>query len=137
MDCSQLPPSGFTETNEISYEWCRFHVVEARKIFDSRSRIQAHLWSYRHDGTEVFSFDLHQDGRCYPMTLQATGSYGDDLTQWDFTVPDLTEALHIIGILKESLSLNVEIGRRSNEVNNRLLETPLFNKTNGRLKVIR
>lgn len=136
-ECSDLSASGFTHTSEVSFNWCQIHITKARKLFDENKPIKAHLWSYRHADIEIISFDLYQNDKVYTMTLQATGKYGDEQLFEDWSVPDLVEALHIVGIFKSSLSLDIEIGRRGNEVNVQLLKTPLTgDQTNGCLKTI-
>lgn len=139
MNFSDLPASGFTNTSPISYAWCKYHIDKIREKFGSSIELglKAHLWAYRHGDTECFSFDIYKDGEYYTMTLEAIGDVDDYLESSDYGVYDLVEALHIVGIFKEALNLDVEIGRRNNEVNKQLLAKPLAaNETNGELKPI-
>lgn len=138
MRSSQLSSSGFTNTNPIIYNWCEHHVGIIRNQFgDNLSNLSANLWSYRYDGFEAFSFDIFQGKQFYTMTLMATGSLDKNLDNSDYDVVDLSEALHIVGIIAEALKLQVKIGRRENETNRSLLSEPLTgNQTNGRLKTV-
>lgn len=138
MEFSDLPASGFTSTNPTSYAWCKYHVDQVKKKFgESASGLNAHLWSYRHGDTQCLSFDIYSDHEHYTMTLEAIGECDEYIESSDYGVFDLAEALHIVGIIKEALNLEVEIGRRQNEVNTQLLEQPLVGtETNGRLKLV-
>lgn len=137
MHFSDLSASGFTNTSPMSYAWCRYHIDKIREKFgsDIELALKCHLWSYRHGDTGCFSFDIYKDDECYTMTLESIGAVGDCVENSDYGVFDLVEALHIVGIFKEALNLEIEIGRRDNEVNAQLLAKPLTEKeTNGRLK---
>lgn len=139
MNFSDLPASGFTNTSPISYAWCKYHIEKIRNKFGNcrEPGLKAHLWSYRHGDTECFAFDIYKDGEHYTMTLEAIGDVDDYVESSDYGVFDLVEALHIVGIFKEALNLDIEIGRRNNEVNSQLISKPLAgNETNGKLKLI-
>jgi len=134
---STLSVTGFTYTSEIGYRWCEYHIQKVREQYDPEKAINALLWSYRLGPTEVISLELSQEKPFYSIELLAGGEFDDDVTSDEFTVPDLVEALHLIGIVKASLTLDIEVGRRSNETNQKLLEQPLKpNQTNGYLRPI-
>jgi hypothetical protein len=123
VDASILDSSGLVQTNAMAYEWCeeqvKFIRSEVLKRGKSLSDAKASLWTYRLDGNQCLALDiLINDNIFYSATLQANdGSYEKDLLTSDILVPDLAEALHLAGIILQSVGLRAEIGLVANKVN--------------------
>ncbi|HHV7521268.1 TPA: hypothetical protein ACUNF5_002751 [Burkholderia orbicola] len=121
----RLPASGFTETPNAVFEWADQVVSAARQtLCGSKPRIR--LWAYRHQGCEYLAADIwdeHEASRFHPITFVI----GDDscFDMHEPVVPDMSDALHMVGIVAEGLSANVEVGRRGNEVNEQVIARPL------------
>ncbi|MCW6560052.1 hypothetical protein NFB50_16460 [Yersinia ruckeri] len=132
MRISNLDSSGFTGTNEDLHECAGKIVAESKKQFGGSS-LSAHLWAYRHGDAEILCCDLYcKDTDTHmPITITATGMQHFGGTDEPY-VYDMTEALHLSGLVIRALDVTVEVGRGSNEVNAALLANPLGeNHTNG------
>lgn len=137
IQLSELNASGFTHTSTDLYEYLKHLVSDIKKKLPCESSIEAYLWSYRHSGYSVVSFDLMEGEKYYPITITICNEpdYAH-LDEPDFS--DITEAMHMIGILSQSLDLKISAGRTGNEINEALLERPLSGKeTNGKLKLLK
>lgn len=135
-ELSYLGASGFTKTSNDLYEYLSKVVIDIKSKLPLKNKVKAHLWSYRHDGRSVISFDLKELEKHYPITITicAESNY-DYLDEPEFS--DISEAMHMIGILTKSLSLEVEIGRTCNETNQKLVSKPFSeNQTSGELKLL-
>ncbi|WP_261641006.1 hypothetical protein [Erwinia mallotivora] len=130
---SHLPPSGFTSTSTALHTAAGGIVDAARQLFGDRP-VRASVWAFRHDGCTMLSCDLFcgdDDSLNMPITITAEG-------EADFTVPDeptvydLTEALHLAGLITRALDAQVVLGLGKNETNPAVLARPLATgETNG------
>ena len=133
---SILGPSGFTHTSNELYDYIVKLVADIKNKLPCTNKISACLWSYRHDGYPCVSLDIQEDNHDYTMTMTVSGTadYGI-LDEPDFE--DLAELMHMIGILSNSLNIEIEIGLTKNEVNQDVVSAPFFDgQTNGKIKLI-
>lgn len=130
---SELPPSGFTFTNSELHKAAKVIIGKAREFFGS-TPVSAHLWAYRRSEDEYLSCDFFVPDNL-KLTMPITISIADeaDFEVWDEPiVVDMTEAIHLSGLLISALNAHVFVGRHDNEINESLLAAPLKEgETNG------
>lgn len=118
LDVCRLPASGFTDTLNGVYDWATKVVAKVRSDLGV-GPVRVSVWAYREQERQWLAADFHADdfglARSYPMTFVVGETHDFDLEEPN--VPDMTEALHMVGILCEALGATIEIGRRCNEVN--------------------
>lgn len=138
IETSNLPASGFTKTRSELHAWAKAVVDEARSIFGNDVAVDVGVWAYREQGREFLSADLHikkQREPVFPITICAEGEcYFPEITGGaaEADVPDMVEAMHLVGIITRALGATVSIGRGENEVNTDVLAAPLGEShTNG------
>ena len=129
----RLPASGLTYTPAEIHEWARHVASLARESLTGN--ITAHVSPYRHGDHEHLSCDLQDEmSEYYPITL-ITGAAHDFSTSpmgTDACVPDMSEAMHMAGMVIELLNARVSLGRYHNETNPEVLARPLKpGQTNG------
>lgn len=131
----RLPASGFTETPESVLVWADQVVAMAKKKLNGFVP-RVWLWAYRNAGTEYLAADIgdeHESSVGHSLTF-VIGA-GSRLNIDEPFVPDMTDALHLVGIVAEGLRADVEVGRRGNEVNEAVLARPLaLGETNGKMR---
>lgn len=111
----RLPASGFTETLNEVYEWAKNTVIKAKAAMPDGG-ITVVVWAYREQNSEWLSVDFYDEkDRDYCMTFLIGEPHTFEMSEP--YVPDMTEALHMVGIVIEALGAKVKIGRRCNEVN--------------------
>lgn len=115
LETCRLPAGGFTETLTGVYDWAKAVVAKAKECL-GEAPVKVLVWAYRHQSWELLAVDFHtDDGRDYSMTFMIGDRHDFELSEP--SVPDMTEALHMVGILCEALGATIQIGRRGNEVN--------------------
>lgn len=123
---SDLPPSGFTFTHPDLHAAAKEIITRARNNF-GEEKVSAHLTSYRHCDYEHLSCDLfvpNKKNLVMPITIAAINE--SDFQYWDEPqVVDMTEAIHLSGLIISALNAEVSVGRHKNEINECLLATPL------------
>lgn len=129
----RLPASGFTHTLSEVHQWAGSVAGDIRN--ELSGPLQARMWAYRHGDSRYLVCDFY-DGRdnVYPLTLLATGQHDFHVgpSGTDASVPDMTEAIHMLGILARALDASVQIGLHENETNESVLSQPLQQgQTNG------
>lgn len=128
-----LPASGFTETTKEVHDWACAVVSAARQRLSGP--ISAYVWAYRHGYTNILSCDLSDASDVwFPITLSEAGKHSFHVSTQDVDtlVPDLVEAIHMVGIIVRALDATVSMGRYVNEVNAAVLAQPLKpGETNG------
>jgi hypothetical protein len=135
---SRLEPSGFTETSSALHE-CAGHIVAKAKAYFAGAPVKAQLWAYRWDDCEILSCDLLSEdaANAIPVTITAAGRQMLDVPD-EPEVFDMTEALHLAGMITQALDATVTVGRTGNEVNETVLPAPLpAGNTNGRINLWR
>jgi len=139
MKRSDLGPMGFTYTHSAGYEWAGKQVLSIRKAIAGKPLpVQGHLWTYRHDGCEMLALDVTcGDESVYNGTITGNdGEYESDLSDDEAYVPDMVEAVHLVGIILKSLNIPVCIGRVENEVNENLVSEPFREgQTNAHIRL--
>lgn len=139
LRASDLPPSGFTMTQTELHNAAKQIVLKVREKFGRRpSLLEAHVWAYRFDGCSMLCCDLNVLGdvtKSMPITITASGQL--ELAHLDEPqVYDMTEALHLVGLITRALGARVVIGRGGNEVNPAVLQKPLKDaETNGPIEL--
>lgn len=110
-----LPASGFTRTVDEAYDWgCE--VTRRIKQALPDGAIHVLVWAYREQHREWLAAIFYDAaGRDCTITFLSGYPHNFDLTEP--YVPDMTEALHMTGIVADALSATITIGRRDNEVN--------------------
>ncbi|MCX8959095.1 hypothetical protein EHW65_18215 [Erwinia psidii] len=130
---SHLPPSGFTRTSTALHTAAGGIVDAARRLFGDR-QVRASVWAFRHDGCTMLSCDLFcddDDSLNMPVTVTAEGEANFSVLD-EPTVYDLTEALHLAGLIIRALGAKVVLGLGKNESNPAVLARPLAEgETNG------
>ncbi|EHA1126437.1 hypothetical protein FG475_15055 [Vibrio navarrensis] len=130
---SDLPPSGSTFTNSALHKTAKAIIGKARELFGS-TPVSVHLWAYRRSEDEYLSCDFFVTDNL-KLTMPITISIADeaDFEVWDEPiVVDMTEAIHLSGLLISALNAHVFVGRHDNEINESLLAVPLNEgETNG------
>ncbi len=134
-DYSALGASGFTFTRTELYNTASKIIKHSRHHFEE-SKIRANLWAYREQGYEHISCELFSDDntkKYLSITICAGGE--TDFDHWDeLTVVDMTEALHLIGIVLTAINASISCGKVNNEINESILSKPLTNyETNGKI----
>lgn len=135
---SRLEPSGFTETNAALHA-CAGHIVAKVKASFAGAPVKAQLWAYRWHDCEVLSCDLLSEdaANAIPVTITAAGRQMLDVPD-EPEVFDMTEAVHLAGLIIQALDATVTVGRTANEVNEAVLPAPLAaGHTNGRINLWR
>jgi hypothetical protein len=131
-----LPASGFTHTHIDAHAWVGKAVKAARKELGEKL-ITAKISAYREQGREHLSCDLWSPSsdNWFPITLCAEGEHRFPEIKGgaaEAGVYDVAEALHIAGMIAAALDASITVGRRQNEVNETVLDTPLQpGQTNG------
>ena len=138
---SDLGPMGFTHTHINGYKWAEEQVLSIREaLSDSSGTVQGHMWTYRHGGCEMLAIHVTcDDESIYGGTITAnSGEYEVELSGDEAFVPDIVEAVHLAGIIFQSLEIPVRIGRLVNETNECLVDKP-FRKgqTNAHIRLIK
>ncbi|MBU3640982.1 hypothetical protein [Polynucleobacter sp. Fuers-14] len=119
----RLPASGFTETLSPVYDWAKT-VVRDLQAKTNGQKIAARLWAYREQYSEWLALDFF-DGIEANITFligEPHNYYADLDGGGTVNVPDMTEALHMVGIIchainVEPIDIVLSIGNRQNEVN--------------------
>lgn len=130
----RLSASGFTHTLDGVYDWAKVVVAAAKKKLNGP--ITLTLWAYRHGGHEYLAADFYtKANESYCLSFVVHHPHDFDLEQPG--VPDMTEALHMVGIVAEALEATIEIGCRQNETNKYCTPAPWQpGQTNARLVLI-
>ena len=137
---SNLPASGFTNTNKELHEWAGNLVRYAKEIFGAQP-INAEVWSYREKDGMMLSCDLSNSDKSLslPIIIDTVSEYyfpeiKGGVAEAD--VPDMVEAIHLAGIITQALGAKVKVGLGQNEVNPDVLSKPLVGKqTNGKINL--
>lgn len=108
-----LPESGFTVTLSDVYDWAKHHIDIVNKVFGSNC--DAHLWSYREQSSEWISFTVYNGKHIHDILFRI--GLPHDFNYSYPSVPDSCEALHMIGLITNALSINTQIGLNQNETN--------------------
>lgn len=110
-----LRASGFTKTTNGVYDWAAAVVAKVKEKLPE-GRLNAAVWAYREKGYEWLAVCFHCDDE---DTNDLGFTIGEDHSFHlvEPGVPDMTEALHMVGILCEALGAKIQIGRRCNELN--------------------
>lgn len=117
MEHCRLPASGFTETLSPVYDWAKAIVSDMRKQLSSE-KIKADLWAYREQSCEWLCLDISEVANgSLIFLIGEPHNYSLNSPATVINVPDMTEALHMAGIICDALGAKIEIGRRNNEVN--------------------
>lgn len=133
---SRLEPSGFTGTSAALHE-CAGRIVAKAKASFAGAPVRAQLWAYRWHDCEILSCDLLSEdaANAIPVTITAAGRQMLDVPD-EPEVFDMTEALHLAGLIIQALDATVTVGRTGNEVNEAVLSGPLpAGHTNGRINL--
>jgi hypothetical protein len=116
----RLPASGFTETLDDVYDWASSLVNQLNQLRVAAKPVQAFVWAYREQSFELVALDF--DGgidACLQFLIGEPHNFYASINDGGvIAVPDMTEALHMIGIVLDALDIKeVKIGKRVNEVN--------------------
>jgi len=133
----RLPASGFTETLSPVYDWARA-IVSDFKAKANGQRIHANLWAYREQNSEWLALDLFGgiDGDL-TFLIGEPHNYSLDSPGTVIQAPDMTEAIHMAGIICDALDVDVRVGCRINEVNSYCTPDQWGpNQTNAPLKIV-
>lgn len=136
---SDLDPSGCTKTNTALHECAGRIVAEVRNHFGD-APVNADVWSQRwYNGDEIISCDFWKDenDKALPLTVSITALAQQRLDITDEPdVFDMTEALHLAGLITQALNATVTVGRTDKEANEAVLSAPLpAGHTNGRINL--
>jgi hypothetical protein len=133
------PASGFTTTNTELHTWAGKLVSKIKEKFNE-NEISAFIAAYREQEREHLSCDLIniEKNISMPITICADGEYylplDTDMSEAD--VHDMTEALHLVGLITQAINAKVIVGRLVNETNEDVLVTPLIeNQTNAHINI--
>ncbi|MBN3744817.1 hypothetical protein G3N96_05120 [Burkholderia sp. Se-20373] len=134
----RLPASGLTDTPASVLVWADKVVLAAkRKLNGFEPRIR--VWAYRHNGADYLAADIsdeHESSAGHPITFVIGDDLEPSLNLEEPSVPDMADALHLVGIVAAGLKAGVTIGCRGNEVNEAVLARPLGEgETNGAMRV--
>lgn len=136
---SDLDPSGGTRTNTALHE-CAGRIVAAVRNHFGDAPVNADVWSQRwYNGEEIISCDFWKDETDRPLpltvTITALGQQRLDITD-EPDVFDMTEALHLAGLITQALNATVTVGRTDKEANEAVLSAPLpAGHTTGRINL--
>lgn len=138
LKTSEIGPSGRTFTNSELHDCAAKIVQDAKRLFDVEPVI-AHVWSYRDGGYEHLSCNLFSaDQRLVmPITIFVSGQQLLDLEYVDKPqVFDMTEALHLAGLITAALNAKLILSRWCNETNPDVIAKPLEQgKINGKINL--
>ena len=133
---SDLNPTAFTFTDKEIHDCAGKIVKQAKEIFNA-APVTARVWSFRHDGYEMISCDLSDQGetKWMPIVITATGEQMLEIID-EPEVFDMTEALHLAGLIVRAMDAKVIVGRGQNEINPEVLAKPLIGReTNGKINL--
>jgi hypothetical protein len=133
---SVLEPSGFTNTN-IELHDCAKRLVDKAKALFKYEHLKAKVWSYRWDDSMVLTCDLFSltSELSMTITISAVGRLMLDYLD-EPEVYDMTEAVHLVGLITKALDAKVLVGRGDNEINTAILDNPLSEgQTNGTINL--
>lgn len=131
-----LSASGATNTPERVLDWADRAVSEARKALNGVAAF-ANVWPYSHGGTEFLGCSIRgNSGSISGYAVTFVIDLDADLTfACEPHVPTMGDALHMVGIVLAALDANIAVGRRGQEVNQRILREPLASgRTNGPMR---
>lgn len=134
----RLPASGFTQTLNPVYDWASTVVAYLQTLANSQ-KVEAGLWAYREQFSEWLALDLTGGVNAHiTFLIGEPHNFHSDLDDGGVVaVPDMTEALHMAGIICDAFNAKVDVGCRANEVNRYCTPGPWGpNQTNARLKVV-
>jgi hypothetical protein len=135
---SEIGPDGFTFTAKIGHSWCEDQVSAIRKLSAGNlNDAIGCMQPYRHDGCEMLGLHIEVNEEfIYSGIITANdGEYEGELLGDEVFVPDIIEAIHLAGIIFQSLGIPVKIGKVTNELNPEVLGRPLVgSETNGRIR---
>ncbi|MBU3587438.1 hypothetical protein ICN30_06295 [Polynucleobacter sp. 31A-FELB] len=108
-----LPPSGASNTLSPVYDWAKTVVALLQKQSNGQ-RVKARLWAYRYSGAEwlVMEFLDGAEGSFTFCIGEPHNYVVDDSSGTVTLVPDMTEALHMAGIVFNAVNAEVEVGNR-------------------------
>jgi len=108
-----LPPSGANNTLSPVYDWAKTVVALLQKQSNGQ-RVKARLWAYRYSGAEWLSMDFSNGADAsFTFCIGEPHNYVVDGSSGTVTcVPDMTEALHMAGIVFDAVNAEVEVGNR-------------------------
>lgn len=120
----EVLPSGYTYTLNNVYDWAKESLKKIKhelgiSLIESKDDVKAYMWAYRYDNgkNKYIAFDLVNIKNNFHYCINF--SIGDKHTFNinEPTVPDVVEAIHMIGLISTALGIKTEIGSYSNEVN--------------------
>ena len=106
---SELDASGTTQSTQDIQKAVERLAALARDKFGSE-KIKAHVWPYREQGYEMVSLDLYVDGideRDWMPVIITAVNCNDFSVVDEPDVVDISEALHLVGLLSKKLDLDV------------------------------
>lgn len=122
---TQLTASGFNYTPNNIQDLCTRIVKKAHSVFGDLTNIECHLWAYHHSGTPYLALDMSKGKDAYlSITMKPFGRYdlSDEVEPCLF---DMVEAIHVAGIVTQSLGIkNITIGNINHETNRDITEHP-------------
>ena len=116
-DASFLQDYETTNTLSSAIDWAEFHIQEIPKRLTGH--ISAHIWPFRRGNNEFLSFTL-SDGIAeddYSITFHCKDEHNNEQTEYDVMVPDMSEALHMAGLVTTALNVNLTLGQYKSEFN--------------------
>lgn len=131
-----LNASGFSYTLNGVYDWATQAANLVQETLGTHD-LNAHLRAYREQGYESMCLTIWKDDLKDRCDFNFTLGEKHDFHLEEPYVPDANEALHMIGILTQTLNVKVEIGGHRNETNRYCTPKPWRKgQTNAPLKVI-
>ena len=112
----RLTASGFASSHPTVEQWLEQVLIQIRATL-AEGPVNAHLWSYRVDGSIFVACDLWQDGKSESIAITFLPGLRPDLSDvLQPQVPDMADALHMAGMVVGSVRATVTLGRRTGEL---------------------
>jgi hypothetical protein len=104
---STLLASGETQSDPELVRWTEEVAGLLRHALGSGS-VELRLWGYRHQVETLCADFWNEAGEVVPVTFFATGAA--IMKNLELEVPDITEALHAVGLICRRIAVKAEIG---------------------------
>jgi hypothetical protein len=104
---STLLASGEAQSDPELVRWTEEVAGLIRRALGSGS-LELRLWGYRHQVETLCADFWNEAGEVVPLTFFATGAVS--MHRLELEVPDITEALHAVGLICRGIGVKAEIG---------------------------
>jgi hypothetical protein len=115
---SELKETGFIKTSKRLSEYLEKLLADINNHLPGAEKLIGGLWSYRHNGYPFISLDIQDGQSIYAMTLTVspTGDTANYDNLNDPTFNDISELMHLVGLLSRALNMKIIVGLEDNQI---------------------